>query len=122
MAEEKLYLEDFWGIPEGWTGVSTAPECIELLRDGGWERISLDYDLDFPDRDIAETGTGMDVLEWIAARVSSEPSYRPPRILIHSTNIPARTRMLALLADIEAELERTGRARPPDDPWRDLPS
>jgi hypothetical protein len=112
MSDEKLYLDDFWGAPEGWTRVTTAPECIRMLQERDWERVSIDYDLDFPDGEIALTGTGMDVMEWIRERVMADPSYVPPAIQIHSTNVPARERLLAVAAEIEAELVRTGRVRP----------
>jgi hypothetical protein len=114
MHERKLYLDDLWGPPQGWVGVRTADACIAKLRLEDWDLVSLDHDLHDLNGDIAVSGTGMDVVEWILEQVRSDPDYLPPRIQIHSTNVPARERMLEVVSAIEAELTRSQRVRETD--------
>lgn len=73
----KLWLDDLRPIPPGYTHhVKTAEECIELLKSGEVEEISLDHDL-------GHEKTGYDVAKWIEANAAN---IKPMRLRVHSQN------------------------------------
>ena len=91
-----VFLDDLrkpWG-PE-WHLVKTADECIEVLKQGGVEHLSLDHDLaeeHYTDQDGVEHSekTGYHVVLWMA-----ENNVWPSKtLIIHTMNSIGRTRML----------------------------
>ena len=102
----KIFLDDERKPPEGWTLVRWPEEAIELLQTGEVEEISLDHDLADPLAigqgycpSIKER-TGYDVLLWIEEQVATS-DYIPPKIIIHTANSSARSKMVAALKNIE---------------------
>ena len=85
----KLFLDDEREAPEGWVRVRWPGEVIELLMTGQVTDLSLDHDLGDDKR-----GTGYDVVLWIEEAVATG-SFVPPRIVVHSANVPARAKMEA---------------------------
>ena len=90
----RVYLDDERATPEGWVRVYWPEEAIELLESGQVEEISLDHDLGDDER-----GTGYDVVVWIEEAVALR-GFKPPRILVHSANSSARSKMEAGAAAI----------------------
>lgn len=91
----KLFLDDERTPPDGWTLVRWPDEVIELLELGGVDELSLDHDLGDDQR-----GTGYDVLKWLEEAVYIR-GFRPPnRIVIHSANASAWTKMSAAIDSI----------------------
>jgi len=90
----KIYLDDIRTEPEGWVHAKTAVEAIELLRSNKVSEISLNHDLG-----EAENGTGYDVILWIEQEVYQN-NYIPPKIIVHSANVPAREKMEAGIKNI----------------------
>lgn len=82
----KVYLDDVRPTPDGWIGVSTVKEVIDLLETGQVTEVSLDHDLGF------SRETGYDVLTWMEEKVIRE-GFVPPKINIHTSNPPAFRRM-----------------------------
>jgi len=91
----RIFLDDERQTPEGWVRVKWPDEAIALLKSGFVEEISLDHDLGDDAR-----GTGYDVILWIEEAVALH-SFKPPRIIVHSANSPARSKMFAGIAAIE---------------------
>jgi hypothetical protein len=83
----KLFLDDEREAPEGWVRVRWPEEAIKLLSTGQVTDLSLDHDLGDDER-----GTGYDVVLWIEEAVATE-GFVPPRIVVHSANAPARSKM-----------------------------
>lgn len=85
----KVWLDDI-RIPEnwehpGWTWVKTADECIELLKKGNVEEISLDHDLG--EVNGKQEKTGYSVICWIENQVGEDTGFLPPRTMeSHSAN------------------------------------
>lgn len=71
--------------------MKTPDETIELIETGGVEELSLDHDLGLRDADSREQA-GYDVLLWIEGQVVLH-GFRPPTLVVHSANSPARERM-----------------------------
>lgn len=98
----KVFLDDMRDCPETWLRVSRPSDVILLLQTGLVREISLDHDLGdnkrWRDYDVEETG--YQVLEWIERKVVS-CNFPPPIIHIHTSNPPARKRMLAAVATIK---------------------
>lgn len=96
----KLYLDDERETPPGWERVYNVPDCIAKLKAGGVEVVSLDHDL----------GTGLapgyEALVWIEKQVFTDPSYVPPKIMIHTANPSAREKMRLARFNIFREIER----------------
>lgn len=90
----RLYLDDEREAPEGWVRVRWPDEAIELLKTGQVSDLSLDHDLGDEGR-----GTGYDVALWIEEAVATG-QFTPPRIMIHSANPPARSKMEAAVKRI----------------------
>ena len=85
----RAFLDDERSTPEGWIRVHWPDEAIALLKSGLVNEISLDHDLGDDRR-----GTGYDVILWIEESVALY-SINPPKIVVHSANVPAREKMLA---------------------------
>ncbi|OAH99735.1 hypothetical protein A1353_20175 [Methylomonas methanica] len=85
----RIYLDDLRPTPQGWVRAYWPDEVIALLKNGDVQTISLDHDLGDDQR-----GTGYDVIAWIEEAVATR-GFKPPTILIHSANPPARIRMEA---------------------------
>ena len=106
----KIYLDDIRPAPPGWIRAYWPEEVIAHLESGNVETISLDHDLGDDQR-----GTGYDVLIWIEEKVVLE-DYRPPEIVIHSDNGPARQRMILA---VKAILQRLNSKHPDNPlPWQ----
>jgi hypothetical protein len=71
-------------------------EVIRLLEARGVDEVSLDHDLGDDGR-----GTGYDVIVWIEEAVALR-DFNPPRIVVHSANSAARSRMTAGIRAIES--------------------
>ncbi len=78
-----LFLDDYRSCPEGYILVRDYEECIILLENGVFERVSLDYDLGYGQK------TGYDVLVWLR----EHPEHLPKKIRVHSSH-PAGSRMM----------------------------
>ena len=116
----KLYLDDDRKTPEGWDRVFTAWDCIALLKAGQYETISLDHDLglgyfDHDKGQRIDPGNGHDVLTWMEKEVFTNPSYVPPKILIHSSNASAVVKMRLAVLNIEHEVERRATSKTTED-------
>ena len=85
----KIYLDDARKAPMGWTRTYTVDDTLHLLYSCGRliTDISLDHDLG------SCTETGYDVLLWIEEQVHTNPNYKCPNILIHTSNPSARRKM-----------------------------
>lgn len=97
----KVYLDDERQTPEGWTRVYWPDEAIRLIETGAVEVVSLDHDLGDDER-----GTGYDVVLWIEEAVALR-GFKPPRILVHSSNASAVEKMQAGVLAIERLVART---------------
>ena len=91
----KVYLDDQRPTPPGWVGVRWPEEAIRLLETGEVTELSLDHDLGDDAR-----GTGYTVILWIEQAVAVR-GFRPPRIIVHTDNAPARQKMLLGIQSIE---------------------
>jgi hypothetical protein len=101
----KVFLDDERATPEGWTGVKTPEEAIELLKTDRVTHLSVDHDLG-----LSDDRTGYTVLLWIEEQCA-ENAFRPPSISIHSANAGARRKM-----DLAVEsIRERGRQLPPED-------
>lgn len=84
---ELYWLDDMRPAPEGWIWIHDAHEAIRLLAlhmstgQSGHTVWSFDHDL-------GDEGslTGYDVACWIEEMAVTDPTYDPPRILIHTAN------------------------------------
>ncbi len=92
----KLFLDDIREAPKGWIKVRWPDEAIGLLKTGKVTEISLDHDLGNDKK-----GTGYDVILWIEKSVVLN-NFKPPIILIHSSNISAKIKMLAAIEKINS--------------------
>lgn len=81
----KLYLDDCREAPFGWDLIKTAEECIEVLKTGKVEALSLDHDL-------GEHKTGYEVVLWMV-----QNNVWPADIIIHTMNPVGRQDMLAMI-------------------------
>jgi len=96
----KLYLDDERTEPEGWTRTYWPDETIKLLQTGNVVELSLDHDLGDDTR-----GTGYDVLLWLEEAVVN--GFVPPqRIVIHSANASAWTKMSQAIDSIKRLAEK----------------
>lgn len=96
----KVFLDDVRDAPEGWTRTYWPDEAIALLETGEVKEISLDHDLGDDTR-----GTGYDVVLWIEEAVVLR-GFTPPKIFVHSANVPARARMERGILAIELALTK----------------
>ena len=101
----RVYLDDERTTPDGWVRVYWPEEAIALLRQGNVTELSLDHDLG----DDAH-GTGYDVVVWIEEAVALD-GFRPPRIVVHSANPSARSRMEAGIVAISRLAARSDAGR-----------
>lgn len=100
----KIYLDDERPTPNGWVRAYWPSEVIELLERGGVIEVSLDHDLGDDQR-----GTGYDVILWIEEAVAT-CGFNPPKIVVHSANTSARTKMELGIESIQ-KLASSGGAR-----------
>ena len=85
-----LYLDDTRDAPPGWVLVRTADECVDVLRSGVVESLSLDHDLaaeHYAGKEGREA-TGYHVVMWMA-----EHSVWPAKITLHTMNPAGRDAM-----------------------------
>jgi CheY-like chemotaxis protein len=75
--------------------VETAPEAIELLKNNLYDVVSLDHDLGQLINQPSGPGTGYQVAQWLA----ENKDRKPPRIIIHSFNIPGAKNMMSHLPE-----------------------
>ena len=101
----KLYLDDLRDTPTGWHRVFWPDEAIRLLKTGCVKLVSLDHDLGDDTR-----GTGNTVFNWIEEEVF-EHGFRPPEIIIHTSNPAARLRMEAAAESIRKLAKRRSQSR-----------
>lgn len=85
----KVFLDDERVAPAGWVQVIHPTNAIRYLKEGGVTHISLDHDLGIDDHT-----TGYEVLLWIEEEVWKNIDFIPPVIIVHTSNPPARKRML----------------------------
>jgi len=106
-----LYLDDCRSAPDGFVLVKTARECIDALKAGGIEHLSLDHDLGdacllcwtdtgpvlvkgcAPDCQCDCHPTGYSVCLWMA-EFGVWPRYKPQ---VHSANPVGATNMRAVI-------------------------
>jgi hypothetical protein len=101
----KVWLDDVLDEParrppEGWVGVKTPAEAIELLKTGRVVELSLDHDLGVFDENGREE-TGYDVLLWIEEQVAVHGFIPPSVMKAHSSNSSAHDKMLRAIGAIE---------------------
>lgn len=94
----RVFLDDEREAPEGWKPVYTAPQCIELLKTGKVDELSLDHDLGGDDD--PSIGTGYQVVCWVEEQVFMH-DFSPPAMYIHSANAPGRQKMKQVIRKIE---------------------
>lgn len=84
---ELYWLDDMRPAPEGWIWIHDANDAVRLLelhaKTGTSGNTVWSFDHDLGDE---EKFTGYDVARWIEERVHTDPSYDPPRMLIHTAN------------------------------------
>lgn len=83
-----MWLDDVRKEPVGWVRCFWPDEVISLLAKGDVDEMSLDHDLGDDSR-----GTGYDVLRWLEEQVFLGKMDPPNRIVVHSANPVAQTRM-----------------------------
>ena len=99
----RVYLDDVRKTPIGWLRVYTAAEAIERLGVQDVDIMSLDHDLN-PSHyagDYSDGQTGYDVLLWLVERVGNDPSFRVPRLVVHSLNAERVPKMLGVIQQIK---------------------
>lgn len=118
----RVYLDDERSAPIGWHLVTSADACIELLKTGKVEGLSLDHDL-APEH-YASSGytgpshepTGHAVVLWMA-----ENSVWPGHVILHTMNPVGRQNMLATIrrhAPVSTKVEvRIGWCRKTGETW-----
>lgn len=88
---------------EDWVWVQTAHHCIDLLRYGGCDTLSLDHDLGDDDG----LGTGYDVAKWLEEQAfTGNLDVIPESIKVHSANAVGRKRIDAAIASTHRFIER----------------
>lgn len=87
-AEVRLWLDDIRPTPEGWIGVATVEEAIEVLETGQVVEASLDYDLGFGQR------YGYALCRWMA-----EENVWPQTLTVHSSSPPGSRLMCRLIEE-----------------------
>ncbi len=94
----KVYLDDERPKPEFYdTYVSSADDCIALLKTGTVTDLSLDHDLGLYGKD--KTGkTGYDVAKWIEQAIYTGELKDLPRIRLHTQNAVGKDNMRAALS------------------------
>jgi hypothetical protein len=92
----KLWLDDVREPPDSdWVWVKTSLAAIKMLRSIIFELVSLDHDLGL------DAGSGYEVLVYIEAEAHRNPKFQVPKMIVHSSNPPARKRMLQAIESIE---------------------
>lgn len=81
-----IYLDDERKPPPGFVLVRTAEECIEAIKAGDVDEVSLDHDLG------VGYSTGYAVVAWMA-----EHNVWPAEITLHTMNPEGRRAMAALI-------------------------
>lgn len=99
-----VYLDDERTAPGGWVQVRWPEEAIDLLKTGNVETISLDHDLG-EGSEYENPRTGYDVLLWIEKEVATG-DFTPPKIIIHTANTPARSKMNLAVRQIKRLYKR----------------
>jgi hypothetical protein len=94
---ECLWLDDLRSPPPGWVWVKSAWDAIDMIADGNVAVCSLDHDLG----DRVEVGEGYDVILWIEEAIVERDFTAVPKIVVHSSNGPAKKRMIAGIENIE---------------------
>lgn len=107
------WLDDERPAPEGWVWIHDAESALVLLEAHAAEGRSGNTVWSF-DHDLGENRkNGYDVAAWIEERVHTDPSYEPPRILIHTANPVGRDRMRQTVESIKrAIVSRKDSSRP----------
>lgn len=95
----KLFVDDQRAAPQGWICARTVDEAIEHLSQGAVTELSLDYDLGGPDT------TGLDVLNWLQAAISSG-RVKMPAMTAHSGSILGRRRLEAHIEWLEQRFSK----------------
>ena len=91
----RIYLDDVRNPPtEDWVVVRNADDCIELLKTGKAEEISLDHDLG------DGVKSGYDVANWIEEQVFIH-GFKPPKMRCHSANPVGRDRINQIIRNVE---------------------
>src|SRR5678815_7891 len=90
----RIFLDDERPTPQGWVRAFWPQEVIALLEAGGVTEVSLDHDLGDDER-----GTGYDVVLWVEEAVATR-GFVAPKLLVHSANSSARTKMEQGIAKI----------------------
>jgi hypothetical protein len=88
-------LDDVRTEPDGWIRCFWPDEVISLLATESVDEMSLDHDLGDDER-----GTGYDVLKWLEEQVFLNMVEPPQRIVVHSANPVAQTRMREVIRRI----------------------
>lgn len=99
----KLWHDDVRPPPEGWTWAKTNVEALEHLRRGDVDECSLDHDLGAENihhplkmfmAGNSAYGSGYDLVVAMC-----DEGIVPPKVTIHSWNIPGAKRMAERLRD-----------------------
>lgn len=94
----KVFLDDVRKTPNGWHRTYNCQETIEFLKNNKVDLLSLDHDLgenlDFD---------GYNVLLWIEEMVYTT-DYKPPTIVIHSSNPSGVQKMILAIKNINKKL------------------
>jgi NAD+-processing family protein with receiver domain len=104
----RVWLDDTRPAPEGWVHVETPEEAIDLLKTGDVEEISFDHDLGLDDYEDGRERTGYRVLLWIEEQLHVH-GIKPPKMKVHSGNLPGHERLLRGVEAIEREWEKRQR-------------
>ncbi len=97
-----IYLDDLRACPEGWELVRTYQQCIEALREGNVDYLSLDHDLaeghyavdsGYFGEMVCKEPTGYDVCKWMV----ETDTWPSTSITLHTANPVGRNNMRQLL-------------------------
>jgi len=103
--EMRVFLDDERATPSGWIRAYWPDEVTALLKHGGITELSLDHDLGNDQR-----GTGCDVVVWVEEAVALR-GFVPPRMIVHSANTSALSKMEAGIRSIEALAKRDAKLK-----------
>ena len=79
--------------PQGWVGVATPQEVIDLLKTNTVARLSLDNDLGLFDDGSHTPWEGRHVLDWLERALVDGIVTEAPYIYIHTDNASAKLYM-----------------------------
>jgi hypothetical protein len=102
-----VWLDDVRREPVGWERAKTVTECIELLKRGGVDIVSLDHDLAEEQEGIVwedashHEPTGYDVALWLEEQAHLGCwTLVPGDLRCHSANPSGKARILLCFASI----------------------